>query len=150
MDFDFGTLLYIAFGIIYFIYSGVKKNQKKAQKPISHENPETVGPPPVKRQPTFEELLEEFTGKKPEDLETVPEPVYEPEPVVQEVFKPEPVKKREPILEFQKEEKKSAPLVAFKEYEGEEVETEDYAANFSNLDDAKKAFIASEIFKTKY
>ncbi len=142
MDFDFGTLVYIAMGILYFIFTGVMKNKKKAQKRLGPEDPETVGPPPSDRSPTFEELLEEFTGKRIAEPE--PEPIVE-EPVKPvEVFlapKPRPVKeKSKPVAE---------PLVTLEEYEEEELE-EDYSGIFSDLDATKRAFIASEVFNRRF
>ncbi|MBO3700642.1 hypothetical protein [Roseivirga sp. E12] len=148
MDFDFSTALYLILGIIYFIFSGVKKkNQRDKNQPQRGRtsNPETVGPPPVSRKPSFEELLEEFTGQK-----TVqPEP--QPEPIAPIVTPPTNVYENpKPVTEVLTK-KENQPLVSFKEYELDSVEDqEDYREMFSSLDDAKRAFVASEVFSRKY
>lgn len=149
MDFDYTTILYVILGIIYFIFTGVNKNKKKAQGRAA-KNPqpgtETLGPPPVSRRPTFEELLEEFTGG---EKTIIPEP--EPEPAFQEVVVAEPVNKYPLRFEPKEKIKEVAPLMSFKAYdELVEVERENYAEMFSDLDGAKRAFIASEIFQRKY
>jgi len=149
MDFDFSTVLYLILGIIYFIFSGAKKkNQQGKNQPKrgSHADPETVGPPPVSRKPTFEELLEEFTGQRTIREEPQIEPVVDvPVAPVQVKERPSPAPKP---VERKKEYK---PMTSFKEYElNEEADQEDFREMFSSLDDAKKAFIASEVFNRKY
>ncbi len=149
MDFDFSTALYLILGIIYFIFSGTKKkNQQGKSQPKRgrHSDPETVGPPPVSRKPTFEELLEEFTGQRTIREEPQLEPAVEiPAAPVQSYEQPKPAPSS---IERKKEYK---PMTSFKEYElTEETDQEDFREMFSSLDDAKKAFIASEIFNRKY
>lgn len=151
MDFDFSTILYVFLGIVYFIFTGVNKNKKKAQakpKKPGQSSPETVGPPPVNRRPTFEELLEEFTGQK-----TI-EPEFEPVPVIQEVVAPikaaKPVNKYPVTIDKKEPDKSSASMSTFEPYDEEEVEMENYADMFSDLDGAKRAFIASEVFQRRY
>lgn len=152
MDFDYSTILYVILGIIYFIFTGVNKNKKKTQggaRKSRESSPETLGPPPVNRRPTFEELLEEFTGQKP--LEPEPEPIPIVEEVVAPVIVTEPVNKYPVRVHSRETRKKDTPMVAFKGYEEvEELETESYAEMFADLDGAKRAFIASEIFQRKY
>lgn len=143
MDFDLSTLLPIILGVLYYVFTGAAKNKKKAQRPLSQNEPtgpETIGPPPVSRKPTFEELLEEFTGEK--RVEEVPELV--PVPVVS---KPEPSQPLQKIAE----KKEAESLVTFKGYEEDSTtEQEDYRELFSDLDAAKRAFVASEIYNRKY
>ncbi|OEK01399.1 hypothetical protein BFP97_07645 [Roseivirga sp. 4D4] len=148
MDFDFSTALYLILGIIYFIFTGAKKkNQQGKSQPKRgrHSDPETVGPPPVSRKPTFEELLEEFTGQRTIREEPQLEPVPEvPAPPVKVYDTPKPAPK--PALR-----KMDKPMASFKGYEiEEEVDQEDFREMFSSLDDAKKAFVASEVFNRKY
>lgn len=149
MDFDYTTILYVILGIIYFIFTGISKNKKKAQqeaRKTGAPSTETVGPPPVSRRPTFEELLQEFTGQEP----IAPEPVI----VVQEVVAPikiaEPVKKQPVRASIKEARKEISPLFGFQAYDIDEEEREDYAEVLSDLDGAKRAFIASEIFQRKY
>ena len=152
MDFDYSTILYVILGIIYFIFSGISKNKKKAQGRAQKNGPsgtETIGPPTVSRRPTFEELLEEFTGQKP----LAPEP--ELVPVVEEVAIPvkavEPVSKYQERVQIKATRKEKSLLLAFEEYEDtEELEMESYAEMFADVDDAKRAFIASEVFQRRY
>ncbi len=146
MEFDFGTLIYIILGIIYFIFSKSKKNNKKPQpkgaRP-AEASAETVGPPPGQR-PSFEELLEEFTTGKTREVE--PE-ILEPAFVEQ---KEQMVSESKPLPIFEKHKRMKQDFSQFKEFEEEEVNNSEYAEMFSDLDGAKKAFVASEIFKRKY
>lgn len=146
MDFDFSTALYLILGIIYFVFSGLKKKGKQGTNPPKrgkYSDPETVGPPPTSQRPTFEELLEEFTGQK-----TIQQP--EPEVVAAPVVIPERPKPVAINPEHRKP-KEYKPLVSFKEYDTEEdYNQDDYREMFSSLDDAKRAFIASEVFNRKY
>lgn len=143
MDFDLSTLLPIILGVLYYVFTGAAKNKKKAQRPLSQNEPlgpETIGPPPVSRKPTFEELLEEFTGEKrvEEVAELVPAPV---------VSKPKP---SQPIQKMA-DQKETESLVTFKGYEEDSTtDQEDYRELFSDLDAAKRAFVASEIYNRKY
>ena len=146
MDFDFGTLIYIILGIIYFIFTSANKKKKSAlPKTPRPDEPqaETLGPPPGTR-PSFEELLEEFTtGKTIEEREEELAPVFvqEKKPMVSE-SKPLPI--------FEKHKRMKQDLTQFEEFEEEEEVRSEYAQMFSGLDGAKKAFVASEIFKRKY
>jgi len=152
MEFDIKTLFYIALGIIYFVVSSKKKGAPK--KTGSPSNPErggeTLGPPPM-RQPTFEELLQEFTGKRPQNLEPAtvqqPVPVNQPKPKMMEVPKIE----RKTILENSAQNKKAEKeRIALLDEMEEEVEQESYADAFGSLDGTRKAFVMSEIFNRKY
>ena len=148
MDFDFGTLIYIILGIIYFIFTGATKNKKKQvpKRPSPSNQPtETVGPPPVNR-PTFGELLEEFTTGKPATPKVV---IKEPEPIVLEDRKPL-VSKAKLLPVFEKQQRMEQEFSHFKEFEEEEYEPSPYAEMFRDMDATKKAFVASEIFKRKY
>ncbi|HEY9117659.1 MAG TPA: hypothetical protein VIN11_07520 [Roseivirga sp.] len=157
MDFDFGTILYVILAIIYFIVQNNSKNKKKQQR--QSQTPNTSESRPQDRRPTFEELLAEFTGQKQAQLE--PEMVLEP---VREVKERVPEKTSYEIAQERidrrnreadaevanirartnKALKKEEPIVEL------QPEESDYAEMFSNLDAAKKAFIASEVFQRKY
>jgi hypothetical protein len=151
MEFDIKTLFYIALGIIYFVVSSKKKGASK--KTDSPNNPErggeTLGPPPM-RQPTFEELLREFSGKRTEKLQPVivqPKPPSEPKPQLKEI----PRIERNTILENSAQNKRAEKArIALLENSDEEIEDESYAEAFGSLDGARKAFVMSEIFKRKY
>ena len=147
MDFDLTTLFYIAFALISFLASAAGKKKKKAAKQRRTTIPSDETSPPA-GQLTFEELLKEFTGKKvvtagPEPLPDPPPPVVEHPP------------SREIIREVPKEQKKLANSAKKPEFsmpykQHKVTESPAYAALFSNPDDVKKAFIASEIFARKY
>ena len=148
MDFDIGTLIYIVLGIIYFIFTSANRNKKKGKpkrpKP-AQSDAETLGPPPIQR-PTFEELLEEFTtGKRPAPD---PEVINVPPASVAEERPLGPASKPLPV--FKKHKRLETEFAPFEEFEQEEVERSPYAEIFSDIDGAKKAFIASEIFKRRY
>ncbi|OEK04168.1 hypothetical protein [Roseivirga misakiensis] len=154
MEFDLSTIVYLVLGVIYFIFTSANKNKKKVGRrpsnPDNTDNPETVGPPPLDRRPTFEELLEEFTGQK---SQPEPEPVRIPqlEEIKESHKKPDYLFESKPkpeVIKVKKEERK--PMVTFEEYEQEEESQSEYLQMFSDLDSAKKAFIASEIFQRKY
>jgi hypothetical protein len=151
MDFDIKTLFYIALGIIYFVVSSKKKGaSKKTGNPNNPERGgETLGPPPM-RQPTFEELLQEFTGKKTEVLQPATvqaKPVSQAKPQLKEI----PRIERNTILENSAQNKRAEKArIALLEEMDDEVEQESYAEAFGSLEGARKAFVMSEIFKRKY
>lgn len=157
MDIDVGTLVYIALAIIYFIVQSNSKNKKKQQKRAEEvrDGEQEVQRPA--RRPTFEELLEEFTGQK--QVQPVPVVEVEKEPqVVQTESKPrltsyEASQKRaaERKREAEEEAAKIRARVSerFDSYELEE-EEKTYSEMFRDLDSAKRAFIASEVFKRKF
>lgn len=152
MEFDFKTLLYIGLGIIYFIASSKKKGAPKKPGGTNHpeRGGETLGPPPM-RQPTFEELLQEFTGKRPQTLEPAtvqqPLPVNQPKPKMMEVPKIE----RKTILENSAQNKKAEKeRIARLDEIDEEMEQESYADAFGSLEGAIRAFVMGEIFNRKY
>jgi len=155
MEFDLSTIFPLVLGIIYFIISGRNKNKKKAEGRSQNtgrpDNPETVGPPPLNRRPSFEELLAEFTGEKVSE----PEPQLETVPVKKEVVAPPPpqevMNKYQTASLYLKKEEKTTSLLAFDNYGNDaEEDRENYADMFSDLEGAKRAFIASEIFQRKY
>jgi len=150
MDFDFSTLLYIIFAIIYFVFSSGKKKQKKQQRPqASPANEQTPRPRRESRKPTFEELLEEFTGAKTIEAPK-PEPVVIPEPVP--VYKaPEPTVEQKSITTAYDKLKHRSMDSDFERFE--RFETEEEGLELDDLCDAntaRKAFIYSEIFNRKY
>ena len=159
MDFDIGNLIYIIFVIVIFIVnlftqSKKKANQRKQPRPRQQDST-TVGPPPVSKRSTFEELLEEFTGNQPTP-EPTPAPVEysRPAPVVAERPKPKPKPKPKPIsttAQSKLEHRSMAgPFNKFDEYEEEDGGQSEYASIFKDLDGARKAFVYSEIFNRKY
>ena len=111
------------------------------------------------RRPTFEELLEEFTGQKTVRPEPVLEPVADAKPIKEErpyrstfeVAKENTAKrKREAEAEAARIRSKFNDHLEPYEIE-EQVDSEnDYADMFADLDSAKKAFVASEIFNRKF
>ena len=135
MDFDISNLLYIAFAILYFVFTAKKKGQsKKPGTPSASPDRRggTVGPVPTNQQPTFEELLEQFTGQR-KAKEEPKKSIYS------EANKIYGTKKRT-----------ETPAVVFHEPEEEEVEKTNYAALVSDTDGARKAFVMGEIFNRKY
>ena len=148
MDLDYTTILYLVFGVIYFVFMGRKLKGKGAQKKPQRQKTTTVSKP-TSPQPTFEELLEEFTGTK---REPEPEPVYEP------VMELEPVvstQERVSMYEARPEvtTKSADPPASFKRfnwYVEKETVRNEYADMLSDLDGAKKALVLTEIFNRKY
>lgn len=143
MDFDFSTLIYIIGAIIYFVLSGGKKKNKKApSRPV----------PPIidseievqeEKSTTFEDLLREFTG------ETV---LPRPEPIVEKVMV-EPSKPQKEITTVYDDISRSTLKKSnerFEEFQIEEEPSEDWLSSLRDSDEARRAFIYSEIFKRKY
>ncbi|MGW8123444.1 hypothetical protein ACV07N_12360 [Roseivirga echinicomitans] len=156
MEFDFKNLLYIAFAILYFVFTSKKKGQgKKTDTPPSSPVGREESAPPVStnRQPTFEDLLEQFTGERKKQ---------EPKPFVIEDAKPQVFEEIQPTIKRKsiyseanklygtKKRSDEAPISIFNEPEEELVETTDYAALVSDTDGARKAFVMGEIFNRKY
>lgn len=153
MEFDIGNLVYILFLAVIFILNLFSKAKKKRQQntPPANDNT-TLGPPPTAKGKSFEELLEEFTGNKPQpppipvSVEQRPAPKPKPAPVV---FKERA--KAKPVPQPQKSHSVlTTEFKRFEEFEEEEVEVSDYAELFKDQDSAKKAFVLSEIFQRKY
>ena len=155
MDFDFSTLLYILFAIIYFVFTSGKKKKKNQVPP--KRNPANTTPPvqtqSQPKRPSFEELLEEFTGQKAVIQETKPAPIPEPKPVpVYEVPKKAPTLKEKSIstaYDNLKHRSISTQFGRFDEFEDEQ-ETHEVLDDLQDPNTARKAFIYSEIFKRKY
>ena len=144
MEFDITTLLYLLFGLAYFVLMGRKKKKKTPQRRPPQQGSTTVNPSPSQR-PTFEELLKEFTGERRE-----PEPVYEP--MVE--MSPEPVYKA-PTFEEKPKSYTQVPtpsksFTKFNRYEEKVVEESEYARLFSDTEGARRAFVLGEIFNRKY
>jgi len=152
MDFDFSILIYLFGALIYFILQGGKKKGKKPRP----SRPRQVTPPPVttreSKQPTFEELLQEFTGQQ--TVREAPEPVVEPAPPPVPTFKQikEPGEGERSITTAYDDvshRSMSSPFERFEEFD----HTADEESVLDDLKDpeaARKAFIYSEIFKRKY
>lgn len=158
MDFDISNLLYIAFAILYFVFTARKKDQnKKTGVPSSSPDRrgDTVGPMPTNQQPTFEELLEQFTGQRKAKEEPKPFIVEEPTPKVAEEVRPAQVRKSiyteaNKVYGAQKRTEKAPPIMLFDEPDDELTERTDYASLVSDTDGARKAFVMGEIFNRKY
>lgn len=152
MEFDIGNLVYILFLVIVFalnLFSKAKK--KREQNRPGQEGSTTVGPPPVSKGKSFEELLEEFTGNTPQPppipapVEQKPAPKPKPIPVYRERSTPEPVP--------QPQNKHSVLTTEFKRFEEFEEDAEEgtnYAELFEDHESVQKAFVLSEIFQRKY
>lgn len=158
MDIDFGTVIYIVLGIIYFIFQSNSKNKKKRQQEERYEEKQPTQTT-TQRRPSFEELLEEFTGQKTLTPEPVTKPVVEqPKERIEE--KPSrsnyEIAKERTTQRKREAEAEAARIRSkfddhFEHYEIEEEEVEnDYAEMFADLDSTKKAFVASEIFNRKF
>lgn len=147
MDFDFSTLIPIILAALYYVFSGAKKKNQQKRGDVS--DPETIGPTPGSEKPTFEELLEEFTGaKRQEEARPAPEPKLELSPVTSKVTKVQETKAVR-LVDVQNQE--SERLFQFDESDEEnDPDNEDYTEMFQSLDGAKRAFVASEIFNRKY
>lgn len=151
MDIDFGTLLYIIFIIISIVFSATKKKREKGAKRPARDAAPT--PKRTETQPTFEELLEEFTGKRravESQTETVTVPEVKPKP------QPTPIPTSQPVQTFNRDKERTShrsihsEFSSFKEYEEEDVETHELLDGFYDENGARKAFVYSEIFKRKY
>lgn len=151
MDFDISTLLYILFAVIYFIFSKGKKKPKKQSRPSSRSSqPQPAAPASEpQRRPTFEELLEEFTGLKTVEEKAKPEPVLAPA-VVPET-RPLPRRESKAVVNEGRSSHRSmdSDFERFEEFE-EEAPQHAFIDDLRNPDTARKAFIYSEIFKRKY
>lgn len=147
MDFDISTLLYIGFAVAYYLFFSDKKKQKKKRpaRPIE-ERQEMEQSSSERSRPTFEELLEEFTGAKAfeekKELKPIPVAVVEEKP-------------REEKKSYVRSVERTSHLSIDSEFARFE-EFDDETGNSMILDDlndpdsARKAFIYSEIFKRKY
>lgn len=148
MDFDFSTLLYILFAIIYFVFSsGKKKNKKPANKSVPPVvNPEIELEEEFKP-PSFEDLLKEFTGQT-----VIKQPDPKPEPVKPLVTEPaQPRKEITMAYDKIKHSKLEDNYERFDRFKIEEEEGhEDWGGFLKDANGARKAFIYSEIFKRKY
>tara|TARA_R110001592_G_scaffold76723_4_gene231368 strand:+ start:5071 stop:5541 length:471 start_codon:yes stop_codon:yes gene_type:complete len=156
MEFDTSNLLYIAFAILYFVFTARKKGQKKNEgEPSSspERRGDTVGPVPTNQQPTFEDLLEQFTGQRKVKEAAKPVVVEESTSSVIEEIKSNQTRKSiysEANKLYGAKKRTETPSIIFHEPEEELAEGTDYAALVSDTDGARKAFVMSEIFNRKY
>ncbi|KYG75455.1 hypothetical protein [Roseivirga echinicomitans] len=156
MEFDTSNLLYIAFAILYFVFTARKKGQKKnAGDPSSspERSGDTVGPVPTNQQPTFEDLLEQFTGQRKVKEAAKPVVVEESTSSVIEEIKSNQTRKSiysEANKLYGAKKRTETSSIIFHEPEEELAEGTDYAALISDTDGARKAFVMSEIFNRKY
>lgn len=159
MDIDVGTLVYIVLGIIYFIVQAGSKNKKKRQS--QSEKTSNDAPKRPERRATFKELLQEFTGQQSTE-EEAEEEVLQPEPAMQETRESRPLLTNfeQAKVEAEKRKKKAEEEAKrirnkfnehFEEYAIEEQpDISDYQSLFDDPNSARKAFVASEIFKRKF
>ena len=143
MEIDIGNLLYIAFVVIILIANVFKKKKKTERPKPQNRNPETIGPVLADPRKSFEELLQEFTS--------LPPPAR-PEPIPQSATRMEPVRPPDPVP-VKKKKKHSAMKTEygkFNEFEKSERKTFSYAEGFRDLDNARRAFVYSEIFRKKF
>ena len=158
MEFDSSNLLYIAFAILYFVFTARKKGQKKNEgEPSSsaERRGDTVGPVSTNQQPTFEDLLEQFTGQR--KVKEAAKPVVVDEStssssVIEEIKSNQSRKSiySEANKLYGAKKRTETPSIIFHEPEEELAEGTDYAALVSDTDGARKAFVMSEIFNRKY
>lgn len=159
MDIDVGTLVYIVLGIIYFIVQAGSKNKKKRQA-RSDQSPAQGQPRKPDRGATFEELLEEFTGQRREEEELEEELQTEPAMQSSQEARPlltnfeqakEEARKRKKKAEEEAERIRNKFNEHFEEYAIEDQpDISDYRSMFEDPNSARKAFVASEIFKRKF
>ncbi|WP_323756633.1 hypothetical protein [Roseivirga sp.] len=156
MEFDSSNLLYIAFAILYFVFTARKKGQKNNEgepSSSSDRRGDTVGPVPTNQQPTFEDLLEQFTGQRKVKEAAKPVVVEESASTVIEEIKSNQSRKSiysEANKLYGAKKRTETPSIIFHEPDEEVVEQTDYAALVSDTDGARKAFVMSEIFNRKY
>lgn len=167
MDFDIGNLLYIAFALLYFVFTARKKAQKKKTATPSSSpdrRGDTVGPIPA-NQPSFDELFEQFTGKKSLKEKPTTSTYQKSYEQIGEDKNLEAIQEESPLAQKRKSiydktsqrigAKKIADIQIFNQSNidrEQELKNEnsDYAAMIGNVDGARKAFVMSEIFNRKY
>ncbi|MDN5210992.1 hypothetical protein QQ020_02995 [Fulvivirgaceae bacterium BMA12] len=173
---DLSTVFYIIIGIIYFIYSAIKKGKPKniprqqpgspVQDELDQGNEAATGEE-MPRRPSFEDLLREFTQEEPPaapkevveetTYETYEEPVntYVPDttyPTYQEEKKAPSIYDEYQNIQVTEEDIVRRPL--FKASEADEAPVNKFGAELremlKNRDGLKKAIIINEILKPKY
>ncbi len=169
---DLSTVFYIIIGIIYFIYSAIKKGKSKniprnqPGSPVPDEfdqgTEESTGGQMPKR-PSFEDLLREFTQEEPpaapkevieETYETYEEPVhtYVPDTTYQEEKKAPSIYDAYQNIQVTEEDIVRRPL--FKANDADEARVSKYGAEIRKMlkdpEGLKKAVIINEILKPKY
>ncbi len=160
---NIGDWIYFILLIVVPVLSSLSKKKAKKQREMneadvpdmSTEEPAQASAGPRR---TWEEMMrdlqrstEQARREVREVLEPQPEPVVVPEPVQPEpVFvRPEPVVKRpEPVREPKK--KVVYKPVQVTPVAVEEVQEKQEVWALNSLDDAKRAFVYSEIFNRKY
>jgi len=150
MDFDFSTLLYILFAVVYFVLSRGKKKEKKQSRPSTTASEKQAQPRQEStRRPTFEELLEEFTGVKPVLEQEEQQPTLAP---IKVETPKQPKRQERPLASTYDNRSHRSMDTSFGRFEAfEDVKAkESLLDDLRNPDTARKAFIYSEIFKRKY
>ena len=146
MEIDIGNLLYIAFVVLILIANFFKKKKKTERR--RPQNPERVGPVLADPRKSFEELLQEFTNPT---QPAPPPPPAKPKPIPQPPSGVESVRLSEPVpLKKKEHSAMKTEYGKFNELEKSELRPSPYAEVFHDLDNARRAFVYSEIFKRKF
>ena len=146
MEIDIGNLLYIAFVALILIANAFKKKKKTERR--RPRNSERVGPVLADPRKSFEELLQEFTN--PPQPAPPPPPAW-PEPIPQPAAGVEPVRPAKPVpLKKKEHSTMKTQYGKLNEPEKSEPKPSSYAEAFHDLDNAKRAFVYSEIFRRKF
>ena len=146
MEIDIGNLLYIAFLALILIANASKKKKKTERR--RPRNSERVGPVLADPRKSFEELLQEFTNPP---QPAPPPPPAKPKPIPQPATIEEFVRPAEPVPVKKKEHSAmKTEYGKFNELEKSELKPSPYAEVFHDLDNARRAFVYSEIFKRKF
>lgn len=128
---DYKTIIYIALGILYYIYKFSRKKNKAVQpRKVQHNKPEAA-------KPTSIEVLEKEVEN---ELINISKQTLKPEKksYIQKA------NERKSLLKEIKDEK----LLSELEYEYEN--SNHFLEMFKDKEEVKKAFIASEVFNRKY
>ena len=146
MEIDIGNLLYIAFVALILIANAFKKKKKTERR--RPRNSERVGPVLADPRKSFEELFQEFTN--PPQMASPPPPAR-PEPIPQPAAGVEPVRLAEPVpLKKNAHSAMKTEYGKFNEPEKGQPKPSPYAEAFRNPDNARRAFVYSEIFRRKF
>ena len=144
MEIDIGNLLYIAFVALILIANAFKKKKKTERR--RPRNSERVGPVLADPRKSFEELLQEFTN--PPQMASPP---ARPEPIPQPAAGVESVRLAEPVpLKKKEHNAMKTEYGKFNELEKSKPKPSPYAEAFQDLDNARRAFVYSEIFRRKF
>ncbi len=165
---DFQIILYIIFGVIYFLSRFLKKKPQDQAKRRPRPQQDQDQEQPTTEQPmTFEDLLREFTGEQTQESEVETErPLIKPKPPKQDYdFEgdyptDDEIQKvyEESIRDAQKDrdvKPTEEPRMRFKEfYIDEDADENELASEFADMlknpESAQKAIILKELLDRKY